>query len=235
MKLNRHHILFSFLSIVLIVLIIDVQTDFIGLRNLGDLKSSKIYHFFKPKKEEAQKPEYRFTLNDRLTDYWKTSFINGIGIIKTRRDVWKKINKGQLVLLENNEHYVLDTMYYSYPYLTPKAKKLIDTIGYLFHKRIEKSELTCTRLNVTSLLRSTGSVKRLTKKNKNAVKNSAHLHGTAFDISYKTYYLDHKTFNPQEIQQLGDTLGKIIFELREQKKCFATYETWQTCFHVVAR
>jgi hypothetical protein len=84
------------------------------------------------------------------------------------------------------------------------------------------------------MLRTTNSIKRLRKWNRNAIKNSAHLHGTTFDISYRTF-VSGKALSYAEVLYLEDVLGKVIFDLRREQKCFATYETWQTCFHVVCR
>jgi hypothetical protein len=34
---------------------------------------------------------------------------------------------------------------------------------------------------------------------------------------------------------MKEALAEVIWELREEKKCWATYEKSQGCFHVVSR
>lgn len=196
--------------------------------------------YFKPHKIKQFKQitlfkNYQYQLNDRLADYWKESMQKGIKPKNRKKDIWKSIHAGRLVLIENNGFYALDTMFYSYPYLTPKTKALLDTIGRRFQEKFEHTHLACTRLKVTSLLRSTRSLKRLLKHNRNAAKRSAHLNGTAFDLSYAQFYGNSNEFNCHEMTQLSDTLAKVIYDLKVEQKCYATFEVWQKCYHVVSR
>ena len=178
---------------------------------------------------------YSFGLTDNVTDYLEESHQNGTGKLLDRtRDIRKFVRKGKLVLIEPNEYYVMDTMYYSYPFLTPRTKLLIDTIGDRFHRKLENTTVQCARFTLTSMLRTTSSIKRLRKRNKNSIKNSAHLHGTTFDISYTQFYGD-RVYTRAEIKYLADVLAETIYELRKENKCWAKHEIWQTCFHVVSR
>lgn len=144
------------------------------------------------------------------------------------------MESGVLVEIQENEYFVLDTMWFSYPFLTPDAKELLDEIGESFQRKLDNTGLECTRFTITSMLRTTSSVACLRKWNRNSIKNSAHLHGTTFDISYKTFNSTND-LTKAECMYLGDALSKTIWELRQKKKCWATYETWQTCLHVVCR
>lgn len=178
---------------------------------------------------------YALGLNDNVLTYLEESYLNGTRkFLKRRRDIYRLVVQEELVEIQENEYCVLDTMYYSYPFLTPETKVLIDEIGERFHRKLENTGLECTRFTLTSMLRTTSSIARLRKRNKNSIKNSAHLHGTTFDISYKQFF-GAKQFSSMEILYLEDVLAKTIWELREEKRCFATYEQWQTCFHVVCR
>lgn len=178
---------------------------------------------------------YSFGLSDNVTDYLEESFQNGTGKFLDRtRDIKRYVRKGKLVLIEPNEYYVMDTMYYSYPFLTPRTKLLIDTIGERFHRKLENTTVMCAKFTLTSMLRTTSSIKRLRKRNKNSIKNSAHLHGTTFDISYSQFYGD-RVYSRAEIRYLADVLAETIYELRKENRCWAKHEIWQTCFHVVSR
>mgnify|MGYP001419299138 CR=1 FL=1 len=174
-------------------------------------------------------------LNDNVLTYLEESYLNGTQtFLKSTNDIRKLYRKGELVYIENSDYYFIDTMYYSYSFLVPKAKNLLDTIGERFHRKLENTGLECTRFTLTSMLRTTSSIKRLRRWNRNSIKNSAHLHGTTFDVSYRSF-ISSKELSPAEILYLGDVLGKVIYDLRREQKCYATYETWQTCYHVVCR
>jgi hypothetical protein len=178
---------------------------------------------------------YTASLNDKVINYLEESYLNGTKkFLEHKKDIYHLVASEHLVEIEANEYCMLDTMYYSYPFLTPETKVLIEEIGERFHRKLENTSLECSRFTLTSMLRTTNSISRLRKRNRNAIKNSAHLHGTTFDISYKQFW-GKKKYSFAEILYLQDVLAKTISELRDEKRCFATYEQWQTCFHVVCR
>ncbi len=180
--------------------------------------------------------DYRYMLNDSINGYYKQSLACGIPkFIKNRRHLYQYVSLGKLVEVSENEYYLLDTMYYSHPFLTPETYQLLDSIGKRFHQKLENTDLACAKFNLTSMLRTKASVEKLRKRNKNSIRNSAHLHGTTFDVSYKTFYLDGKLVNESSAKFLKDALIDAIWELKKKKLCWATYEYWQTCIHVVSR
>ena len=85
------------------------------------------------------------------------------------------------------------------------------------------------------MTRKTENVKSLRSNNKNSSENSPHLYGNAFDITYKRFIVRKWILTNCDRKYLKDALGEVIWQLREEKKCFATYERMQNCFHVVAR
>ncbi len=194
---------------------------------------------FKKKREEGitcyEDTCYAKQLNDNVLAYLEESYLNGTQtFLKSTNDIRKLYRKGELKYVENSDYYVVHRLHYSYSFLIPEAKDLLDTIGERFQRKLENTGLACTRFTLTSMLRTTNSIKRLRKWNRNAIKNSAHLHGTTFDISYRTF-VSGKELSNAEVLYLEDILGKVIFDLRREQKCYATYETWQTCYHVVCR
>jgi uncharacterized protein YcbK (DUF882 family) len=110
----------------------------------------------------------------------------------------------------------------------------LNEIGEKFHQKLKNTHLKKTKFIVTSLLRTVSSISRLRKRNRNAIKYSSHLHGTSFDISYDEFDNPKKLSNA-EFEYLKEILAQSIFELRNEEKCWATHEKWQTCFHVVSR
>jgi len=178
---------------------------------------------------------HSWRMNDSVHQYLEHSYLNGIGtVLNFARDIQPMTDSGKLVLVENNHFYTIDTLYYSYPFLTPSAALLLDDIGTLFQSRLRHTELKNTRFVVTSLLRTAHSVSRLRRKNRNAIRRSAHLHGTTFDITYAEFE-NERELSLSEKEYLKEMLAQSLFELREQKRCWVTYEMWQTCFHVVSR
>jgi len=208
-------------------------------------KSARIYaklvHKMGIKKREIanqtcfQDTIFSVQMNDRVIVYLEESYLKGTQqFLKKKRDIYKLVIQGDLILIEENEYYMLDTMWYSYPYLIPQAKDFLDELGQRFQLKLENTDLECTQFTLTSMLRTTNSVARLRKWNRNSIRNSAHLHGTTFDVSYRSF-INTRTLTVAENLYLGDVLAKTLWELRKEKKCWTTYETWQACFHVVVR
>ena len=88
---------------------------------------------------------------------------------------------------------------------------------------------------MTSMTRKTENVKTLRRNNRNSSENSPHLYGNAFDISYKRFNVHKWKLTNCDMKYLKDALGEVIWQLREERECFATYERMQNCYHIVAR
>jgi hypothetical protein len=178
---------------------------------------------------------HAWQLNDSVHEYLEHSYLNGMGtVLRFAREIQPKLDSGKLMQVINNEYYILDTMRYSYPFLIPKGMDLLTEIGVKFQEKLKNTHLKSTRFVVTSALRTVSSVTRLRRHNRNAIRHSAHLHGTTFDISYDEF--DNP--NPLSLAEkayLKEMLAQSVFELRAAQKCWATYEMWQTCFHIVSR
>lgn len=171
-------------------------------------------------------------LNDHLLSYLEHSYLNGITIYK-KKSITEVIDEGKLELIKDNDYYKVDKMYYSFPLLIPKAVDLLDEIGFLFQKKLRNTKFENVKFIITSALRTKFTVKKLRKRNGNASKYSAHLHGTTFDIAYDEFVHKEKISN-EELFVLKDFLAQTLIELRLDDKCWVTYEIHQACFHVVA-
>jgi len=75
----------------------------------------------------------------------------------------------------------------------------------------------------------------LGKTNINVSDLSPHLYGNAFDISYARFSIRKFYITECDKWYLKEALAEVIYRLKEEKKCWATYERRQGCFHVVAR
>ena len=169
-----------------------------------------------------------------MHNYLEESYLKGIKrTIKRSFEIPNFVKTGALVPLKDNEVYLVDTLEYSYAFLTPRASSLLFDIGKRFQRKIKNTNLKGAKLIVTSALRTVNKVNLLRKVNKNAVKYSAHLHGTTFDVTYSSFFHKRKLTHA-EVNGLGEILSKTLFELRLRKKCWVTYERFQTCFHIVS-
>ena len=188
-----------------------------------------------PKPSCFHSHSYFNKLNDSVHNYLEESYLKGIKrTIKRSFEIPNFVKTGALVPLKDNEVYLVDTLEYSYAFLTPRASTLLFDIGKRFQRKIKNTNLKGAKLIVTSALRTVNKVNLLRKVNKNAVKYSAHLHGTTFDVTYSSFFHKRKLTHA-EVNGLGEILSKTLFELRLRKKCWVTYERFQTCFHIVSR
>jgi uncharacterized protein YcbK (DUF882 family) len=147
--------------------------------------------------------------------------------------------KGNLVHVTSGDHYAVDSLTHSIPYLIPQAQQLLDAIGRNFLDSLENKGLNPNQILVTSVLRTQEDVARLRRRNGNASPNSAHAYATTFDISYRRF---HKVEDPdgRPMQDVSpDTLklvlSEVLRDLRKADRCYVKYELKQGCFHITVR
>ena len=162
---------------------------------------------------------------------------NGVTPLKKRDDAVRYGNK--LVEIKPCEHYDIDSLTHSIPYLVPKASELLDGIGANFLDSLSKKGLNPNRLIVTSVLRTIDDVKRLKKRNFNAKDHSAHCYGTTFDISWKRFQKiedpDGRPLQDVRADTLKLVLSEVLRDMKKAEKCYVKYELKQGCFHITAR
>ena len=82
-------------------------------------------------------------------------------------------------------------------------------------------------------------VKRLGQRNVNASKNSAHVYGTTFDITYKRFFKvedpDGRPMQDVRADTLKLVLSEVLRDLKKKDMCYVKYELKQACFHITAR
>ena len=136
--------------------------------------------------------------------------------------------------LNSCEAYYLDHLSHSLPYLVPSAHRLLTDIGLAFRDSLQARGGGDYRIKVTSVLRTPALVKRLRRRNRNAVDTSAHLYGTTFDISYAKFICDNPS-TPRTQEDMKNLLAEVVYAMREQGRCYVKYEYKQACFHITAR
>lgn len=178
---------------------------------------------------------YSRLLRDRIPDYIEKSSISGIDKSSNRAELRRKTAHRELFRINGGKGYIIEDLSYSYPYLTKEGKELLAEIGSRFRKKISGTVLRGSDFKVTSMTRTTDITKKLRASNSNASENTPHYYGNAFDISYVRFYSRKWFITDCDKYFLKEALAEVIFRLREEKKCWATYEINQGCFHVVAR
>ncbi len=178
---------------------------------------------------------YSKNLNDRIVDYIEQSKLTGIKPCDDENGLITMFVSGDLSKIKGGWRYLIGDMDHSYPYLTKDSKKLLNEISRRFRKKLKEDNLWRTKFIITSMTRTTGNVKELSKSNINVSENSPHMYGNAFDISYSSFKIGKLHITECDEWYLKEALAGVISELRDEKRCWATYEKSQGCFHIVCR
>lgn len=218
-------IIFSVLLIILISVFLIIRKD-----RKGALSS-----YFSTKCLDYKQKEFSRKLNDRIVDYSAAAKLRGIKICKDEDELKKRISEGQLVKVNSGNSYVVEKMTFSYPCVTRATKDLIDEIAEQLREKTSQKGLIGVKFYITSMTRKTDNLRKLRRYNGNASENSPHLYGNAFDISYKRFIARKWMLTNCDRKFLKEALAEVIWQLRSENKCWATYEKVQNCFHVVAK
>lgn len=174
-------------------------------------------------------------LNDRIADYSASVRTTGIEKCADEGDIGKRVFSRKLFRVRSCRTYKVDDMEYSYPYLTRDSRRLLKEIGRRFAEKTGKKGLKGSRFIVTSMTRTTENLESLGRTNSNTSENSPHLNGNAFDISYARFSFLKFQVTECDKWYMKEALAEVIYELRKENRCWATYEKNQGCFHVVSR
>lgn len=142
------------------------------------------------------------------------------------RDELDKV-KDKLVELKDTKYYIVDNLTHSVPYLVPDAADFLTALG----KLLQEYNGTHSRFIITSVLRTNGDVKRLSRGNVNASQNSCHSYATTIDITYNRFDRHGIT---NDVQLKAD-LSRALYDLRKAGHCYVKYEYKQACFHITVR
>lgn len=177
-------------------------------------------------------------LNEEHLKYAKAKGINSFSSNQTLlNNVGRLVESGKLVLIADNENYVLKELTHSHPYLTPDAARLLNEIGKRYAAKLGENGLEKSYFQVSSLLRTDESQKKLSRSNSNASSNSSHLYATTFDISYKKVVkAPHPTIRAEVVDGPAmKLLSETIGELRKEGRCLVATERREACFHITVK
>jgi len=155
----------------------------------------------------------------------------GISPIESIRDAY--FTKKPIIHITTCDEYFVDSLTHSMPFLVPEAADLLKTIGRNFIDSLASRGADGYKMRVTSLLRTSSTVKKLKRVNINATDSSTHKFGTTFDISYVRFDCadSNRTIHQEDLKNL---LAEVLLDLRTQKRCLVKFEGKTGCFHVTA-
>ena len=84
------------------------------------------------------------------------------------------------------------------------------------------------------MLRTPEGVKKLRRRNRNAVDSSVHQMGTTVDVSYSRF-MAYDEVMPRSAEDLKNLLAEVLYAMRNEGKCWVKYERKQPCFHITVR
>ncbi len=180
----------------------------------------------------------RFTIsygrmfNDSNYVHWADARKIGLEPMTDTRSHWQL--RRPLVKITSCEHFYIENLRFSRPYLVPEAAEMLHEIGRRFRDTLEARGGGDYRIKVTSLLRTPSGVARLRKRNVNAVDSSVHQLGTTVDISYSRFVADSDRI-PRSQADLKAVLAEVLEAMRNEGKCWIKHERNQPCFHITAR
>ena len=230
--IRKKLLIFGSISVVLIIAVI------VFSRPEAEEKPVKPKDANEPKAIGTIRVDYYKDLNKLHLKYAKA---NGIKGFKSNKDfnenIEKYVDNDDLVKIETCDYYVVDKLTHSHPYLTPDAAKLLEDIGKRFQEKLDEHNLKKRYYQVTSLLRTGESQRRLGRSNVNASENSSHLYGTTVDITYARDFRKPKLDEDYEIEDgpAIKLLSEAIGELRKERRCVVVTERKERCFHITVR
>ena len=230
MKFKKSRLIFL-LKIFSVVLFLIISICFFLKRD----RKKPMSAYFSTRCLDYKQKDFSRKLNDRIVDYSAAAKLRGISICKDENELKRRISDGKLVKVNSTNSYVIEKMKFSYPCITGDSKILLDEIAKRLREKSSQKGLNGVKFYITSMTRKTDNVKSLRRFNGNASANSPHLYGNAFDISYKRFIARKWVLTNCDKKFLKEALAEVIWQLRAENRCWATYEKMQNCFHVVSR
>jgi hypothetical protein len=209
---------------IILLIIIYFSIDFVG-------KKVTLFNVECPKSLKLKGTYQSEKLKDPMTAaVISHSRAKGINPVNYGKEIF--VNKKLTRVVADK--FLIGHLTHSFPYLTLEGNKLLSEIAEAFQEKLKGTELEGTKFIVTSLTRTNESVNRLMKNNNNAVKNSTHLHGNAFDITYSRFSLRYHKLQDCHTDYLRELLAQVLLEFKAKKRCWALKEYHEKCFHIVS-
>lgn len=229
-RFKRPFLVYPFIIFVLAIFVF-ITFRIFSKKNRMDNSSS----FFSTRCIDYKQRDFSRKLTDKIVDYLPAAKLCGIKICKDDDELHRNISEGKLIKVSSGSSYVVEKMSFSYPCVTRNSKALLDEIARRLTEKSDQKGLKGVKFYITSMTRKTENVRNLRRFNGNASEHSPHLYGNAFDISYKRFIARKWVLTNCDKKFLKEALAEVIWQLKSENRCWATYEKMQSCFHVVSR
>lgn len=193
--------------------------------NVYDLEKLDTVSFYRRHLEKMPEPTQRIKVNyfgnlrpyfnDSNYVHWQEAESYGLQPLSDTRSHWQ-LNR-PIVKVTTCADYFLDTLIFSRPYLVPEAAATLREIGHRFRDTIAARGGGDYRIKVTSVLRTPQTVRRLRRRNRNAIDSSVHQLGTTFDISYASFVASSPA-PARSVDDLKGILAEVLKAMREENK-----------------
>ncbi len=159
---------------------------------------------------------------DKVETHATAYLCDGIIPQKEDTDLDDLSKSGELIKLETDSLFIVKKTRFSRPYILPKGFSFIQELSTQYYKKCVSDSIKYVPFTISSLTRSIESIDELMDNNSNAIKNSAHLRGKTFDISYRAF---------NDNQKQTEAFIGVLEELRIQNRCFVKFER-NGCLHI---
>lgn len=167
-------------------------------------------------------PNCSTIFTDKVKAHTTAYLFDGINPQNKDEDLDKLSKSGKLMKLETDSLFIVRKTRFSRPYILPKGFTFIQDLSKQYYKKCISDSIKYVPFTISSLTRSIESIDELMDNNSNAIKNSAHLRGKTFDISYRAF-----NNNPKQTQAFIE----VLKEFRIQNRCFVKFEK-NGCLHI---
>lgn len=174
---------------------------------------------------------YPNVFNDSNIYHWQAAEKIGIEPLTSLRSHWQL--KNPIVKIQSCADFFIEPLTHSAPFLVTKSAVRLHEIGHRFRDSLAARGGGDYRIRVTSVTRTAANVRKLRRRNRNAVDSSVHQLGTTFDISYSSFAISSPDV-PRTNEQLKALLAEVLFAMQQEKKILVKYEKKQPCFHITA-
>ncbi len=195
----------------------------------GDAKQHQVYSEVTDTKSGSEEiaPFSGKLKKDSYKAHLTTAGLLGLELIKNDYLLYLKVSDGSLVEIGSGKGYRVDSLTYSYPFLTFDSKKVLEELGQTYEKLAGAGNFFI----VSSATRTEEQQKKLKRRNRNATKGeSSHSYGISFDISYIRFNgirsWDHRA---------QKNLETVLHHYQQSGKIYVIKERGQSCYHVTVR
>jgi len=215
------------------------QPKAVTVRALEETDSVTMWDVSRPMADRTTAMRVRYmgnprdVFNDSNYIHWRAADSIGLKPLGDLASHWH-LNR-PIVKITSCRNFLVEPLTHSVPYLVPEAAAVLHEIGRRFTDSVAARGGSRYRLRVTSVTRTPQNVRRLRRRNVNAVDSSVHQLGTTFDISYARFIPDADNPVDRSVDDLKGVLAEVLAAVRAEGKIYVKHERKQPCYHITAR